>query len=223
MATLPYAETKTPLKYIKQGIKRKLTSWTTRPCPAIRYSSSISGVTVPRSNITSQNLSCLNILVAFRLCNKAKVSCFHPPTENTTCEESSTRSTACTLVVFVSASGVLCDRPSSLWYYKVKGQVTRPRRLWIKIVFWVRVSLLLHYALSSLHMHSTTCRNVNRVTSEEPWNLTKTWSCLNCTEHHLVACNAKKSGSGDQTYRRTECERGTAGDETTWDRVYRIA
>ncbi len=25
--------------------------------------------------------------------------------------------------------------------------------------------------------------------------------------------NAKKSGSGDQTYLRTECERGTAGDE----------
>ncbi len=26
--------------------------------------------------------------------------------------------------------------------------------------------------------------------------------------------NAKKSGSGDQTYIRTECERGTAGDDT---------
>ncbi len=26
--------------------------------------------------------------------------------------------------------------------------------------------------------------------------------------------NAKNSGSGDQTYLRTECEQGTAGDET---------
>ncbi len=28
--------------------------------------------------------------------------------------------------------------------------------------------------------------------------------------------NAKKSGSGDQTYLRTECERGPAGDETNY-------
>ncbi len=32
--------------------------------------------------------------------------------------------------------------------------------------------------------------------------------------------NAKKSGSGDQTYLRTECERGTAGDETNVERGY---
>ncbi len=31
----------------------------------------------------------------------------------------------------------------------------------------------------------------------------------------MWACNAKKSGSGDQTYLRAENERGTAGDETT--------
>ncbi len=30
----------------------------------------------------------------------------------------------------------------------------------------------------------------------------------------MWACNAKKSGSGDQTYLRAENERGTAGDET---------
>ncbi len=29
--------------------------------------------------------------------------------------------------------------------------------------------------------------------------------------------NAKKSGSGDQTYLRTECERGAAGDETRFN------
>ncbi len=43
-----------------------------------------------------------------------------------------------------------------------------------------------------------------------------TRSIFKLTPTILWACNAKKSGSGDQTYLRTECERGMTGDETTW-------